>query len=148
MANFSARPPLTSLKKSVLDTIRGLVSKSVYKAIDIIMSPCCEITSEAVISCGDSGYNITLTYTPKPVYLGKGTLLVFVNNILVTSVAYDDSGTLQLNNVSISGAPGDPVVIRSSFLMSTSNAPYNSYFIPVGIFQLSDTSTTLPTCVF
>lgn len=147
MANFSARPSLSDLKKSVLNLIKGLTTKSIFRGIDILMSPCCNITSEAVITCGSNPgyYNVTITYTPKPNYLGRGALIIQANTSVITGDIYDDSGKVEIVDALISGSPGDPVTLNSTFLMATSP---NVEDLSVGVYQASETSTTLPTCVF
>ena len=109
MATFSARPTLSTMKATVLKTIKGLVSKSLYRAIEILFQPCCDITVtnvEAVCIPGTGNYDVTITLSKGVNLLGQGYVIVYIRGHVVTFDSYNDSNTISISNVDIDGGAG------------------------------------------
>ena len=77
-----------NFKQPILAQIQNLVSKTVYRAISIILSPCCDITGEATVSCNDDDttYGVSITTTNALGLLGKGIATVQVGSSIFTGV--------------------------------------------------------------
>lgn len=108
MANRLTSPTFI---KTFLKTIS---SKVLYRAIEVITSPCCNLTGTAEVSCEEDGdYTVTITTDPSIGFLGNGTATVvidgtsntgivtepteiFVENVSVTAGTYDVNITLFL----------------------------------------------------
>jgi hypothetical protein len=103
MANFSARPTTATIKRTILRTIQGLVSKSVYRAIELILSPCCHpvVKSVSAECVGFGGYNTQITVQlVNSINLygaGQGSIFLWVpdlNIFIGSKTIYTDSNTL------------------------------------------------------
>lgn len=76
-----------NFKQPILAQIQNLVSKTVYRAISLILSPCCDITGEATVSCNDDDtYGVSITTTNALGLLGKGIATVQVGSSIFTGV--------------------------------------------------------------
>lgn len=73
----------SNIKNSILAFIKHLVSKTVYRAIEVILTPCCSLSGSAVVECIEDSSTLTITTNESIGFLGKGSVLV---NIDGTSV--------------------------------------------------------------
>jgi hypothetical protein len=109
MANFSARPTTATIKRTILRTIQGLVSKSVYRAIELILSPCCHpvVKSVSAECVGFGGYitQITVQLVNSINLYGAGQASIFLwvpdlNIFIGSKTIYTDSNTLVFQFIS------------------------------------------------
>ena len=128
MATFSARPTLSTMKATVLKTIQGLVSKTLYRAIELLFQPCCDVTITNVVAKGNTkgNYDITITLD-KPVHMLKnGLITAFFGNgsfVISTGISpYDESTTIVLNDVNLGSSSGGTYNVSVLFTLPISNA--------------------------
>jgi hypothetical protein len=160
MATFSARPVLSTMKRTVLKTIQGLVSKTLYRSIEILFQPCCDVTITNVqVDCSSvtpGNYDITITLDKSINMLGNGLLLVLVDGVTVTVdgneglTSYNDSNKIVLLNSDINDSSGGPKGVSVFFLLPgspLSNLQSFSQLTP-GVFTLatSDLDWDFPDC--
>ncbi len=109
-----AKPKLSTIKKAVLGLIRSSVSKTIYRAEEILLSPCCDpVIIATAASAGVGVYNVTLNFVDSPNFLGKG--VIYLSGHTYT---YDDSGSITIFGVSIPGGPGDVTLPIQIFLQT------------------------------
>ena len=51
----------SAIRRSILAFVRHLLSKSLYKAFEFLLSPCCPPSIRATVACVGSTYTVTLT---------------------------------------------------------------------------------------
>lgn len=149
----------SQIKKNILNYISRLVSKTLYRSIEILFKPCCDITItnvEAVCSSVTSGnYDITITLDKSINMLGNGLLLVIVENILTVIdnsalIPYNDSNKIVLLDANIGDSSGGFKAVSVLFLLTgvpLSNITDFSQLTP-GVFTLaaSDLDWDFPNC--
>ena len=96
----------SNIRASILGFIKHLVSKSLYRAIEILLKPCCDITITNVEAvCTESGksgnYDVTITLSKAVNLLGQGYMLVFIGGRIVKFDSYNDSNTISIFDVDI-----------------------------------------------
>lgn len=149
----SSRPPLPAIKKSILNFIQGLVPYSLYRAFQILLSPCCDITiTDVDIVCdpsapaGDSIYDITLTLSESVSLAGMGYASVFIGStpqVHPTIQPIDSTNVVTFNHVnltSIGGAGTYPITL--SFYL----APYGITLGSPTVVFVSQTTGVFPGC--
>jgi len=95
---------------SVLSQIQNLVSKTIYRAISIILYPCCEFTGSADVSCNeDSTYAVSITVDQTIGYFGKGIATLVVGGNVSTGVVTEPS-TIFVENLTTTAGTKDIVV--------------------------------------
>jgi hypothetical protein len=157
MATFSARPTLSTMKRTVLKTIQGLVSKTLYRSIEILFQPCCDVTITNVEAvCNGTNYDITITLDKSINMLGNGILLVIVDGVVVTVdgteglIPYNDSNKIVLLDSDIGDSSGGSKSVNVLFLLP--GVPFNSIQgfkdLTPGVFTLagSDLDWNFPDC--
>jgi len=150
----------SQIKNNILNYISRLVSKTLYRAIEILFKPCCDITItnvEAVCTVdGDPGnYDITITLDKSINMLGNGLLLVLVDDSVTVIdnsalTPYNDSNKIVLLDANIGNSSGGPKGVSVFFLLtsvSSSNLQSFSQLTP-GVFTLatSDIDWNFPSC--
>ena len=76
-----------NFKQPILAQIQNLVSKTVFRAISIILSPCCNIKGEASVTCVGGGvYSVTIKTDTALGLLGKGIATLQVGSSIFTGV--------------------------------------------------------------
>lgn len=135
-------------KASILAFLKNQVSKRIFKAISLILSPCCstEIV-EVVFECDDDNpgnYIVTITLS-EPINFGgagKGILLVGESTAHVgtSGLIFDwpDGKNIVLSDVDLFGASGSSDVFLQAFL------PVGGHSSMVNI--QSAIAVTVPTC--
>ena len=100
-----------NFKQPILAQIQNLVSKTVYRAISIILSPCCDITGEATVSCNDDDttYGVSITTTNALGLLGKGIATVQVGSSIFTGVVTEPN-TIFVETLTTTAGTKDVVV--------------------------------------
>jgi hypothetical protein len=159
MANFSARPTLSTMKRTVLKTIQGLVSKTLYRSIEILFQPCCDVTITNVeVDCSSvtpGNYDITITLDKSISMLGNGVLLVLVDGVAASTnyeglIPYNDSTKIVLLDSDIGDSSGGPKNVVVLFLLP--GVPLNNIQgfkdLTPGVFTLagSDLDWNFPDC--
>lgn len=147
----------SQIKKNILNYISRLVSKTLYRSIEILFKPCCDITItnvEAVCTVdGDPGnYDITITLDKSINMLGNGLLLVIVEDILTkidnsALIPYNDSNKIVLLDAYIGNSSGGPKGVSVFFLLPGAPLTDFSQLTP-GVFTLASSKDdwTFPSC--
>lgn len=147
----------SQIKKNILNYISRLVSKTLYRCIEILFKPCCDITITNVEAvCNGTNYDITITLDKSINMLGNGLLLVLVDGVTVTVdgneglTSYNDSNKIVLLNSDINDSSGGPKGVSVFFLLPgspLSNLQSFSQLTP-GVFTLatSDLDWDFPDC--
>lgn len=157
MANFSARPTLSTMKRTVLKTIQGLVSKTLYRSIEILFQPCCDVTITNVEAvCNSGNYDITITLDKSINMLGNGLILVLVDGVVASTnseglTPYNDSTKIVLLDSDIGDSSGGPKNVTVLFLLP--GVPFSNIQgfkdLTPGVFTLAandDTDWDFPNC--
>jgi len=138
----------SQIKKNILNYISRLVSKTLYRSIEILFKPCCDITITNVeVVCtvdGDPGnYDITITLDKGINMLGNGLLLIQVDGVTIGDgpFPYNDSNKIVLLNVDINTIPGD-YDVSILFLLPSSPATSLDTLTP-GVFTFAITASTV-----
>ena len=136
----------SQIKNNILNYISRLVSKTLYRSIEILFKPCCDITItnvEAVCTeDGDPGnYDITITLNKSVNMLGNGLLLVLVDKVNIGLFPYNDSNKIVLLNVDINNIPGD-YEVTIFFLLPSSPATSIETLTP-GVFTFAGTTSNV-----
>jgi len=143
----------SQIKKNILNYISRLVSKTLYRSIEILFKPCCDITITNVeVVCtvdGDLGnYDITITLDKGINMLGNGLLLIQVDGVVVAVdgngggvVPYNDSNKIVLLNVDINNISGDYDI--AIFLLLPSSPATSLETLTPGVFTLATTGSTV-----
>ena len=149
----------SQIKKNILNYISRLVSKTLYRSIEILFKPCCDITITNVeVDCNSvtsGNYDITITLDKSINMLGNGLLLVIVEDILTVIdnsplIPYNDSNKIVLLDSDIGNSSGGPKAVSVLFLLP--GAPLSSVTdfsqLTPGVFTLasSDLDWTFPSC--
>lgn len=149
----------SQIKNNILNYISRLVSKTLYRSIEILFKPCCDITVtnvEAVCSSVTPGnYDITITLDKGINMLGNGLLLVLVNGVVVTVddiplIPYNDSNKIVLLDSNIGDSSGGSKGVTVLFLLPgtpLSNVTDLSQLTP-GVFTLASNNLdfSFPSC--
>lgn len=143
----------SQIKNNILNYISRLVSKTLYRSIEILFKPCCDITITNVEAvCNGTNYDITITLDKSINMLGNGLLLVLVEDFItvIDSSAltpYNDSNKIVLLDANIGDSSGGPKGVSVFFLLSASPATSLETLTP-GVFTLatSDLDWTFPSC--
>lgn len=147
----------SQIKNNILNYISRLVSKTLYRAIEILFKPCCDISItnvSAVCSATPNAYDVTVTLSKSKNLLGKGLMLVIVNDRIsyVNSnqlIPYNDSKTFTIEGLNIGSTTGGTFGVSIVFLLpvSESNNPTISDLTPGAfIFTNSELDFTFPAC--
>ena len=151
----------SNIRVSILGFIKHLVSKTIYRAIEILLKPCCDITIldvEATCSLVTPGnYDITITLDKSVNMLGNGIFFVSINKVLASSVGgsmlfqYNDSTKITLTNVNIGSNSGGTFTVDVFLLLPTGNAAGNiqsAQDLTPGAFTIasSDIDFNFPSC--
>ena len=147
----------SQIKKNILNYISRLVSKTLYRSIEILFKPCCDITITNVEAvCNSGNYDITITLDKSINMLGNGLLLVIVEDILTVIdnsplIPYNDSNKIVLLDANIGNSSGGPKGVSVFFLLPgspLSDITDTSQLTP-GVFTLAtnkDIDWTFPSC--
>ncbi len=146
----------SQIKKNILNYISRLVSKTLYRSIEILFKPCCDITITNVEAvCNGTNYDITITLDKSINMLGNGLLFVLVDGVVVTVdggglIPYNDSNKIVLLDSDIGDSSGGSKGVTVLFLLPgapLSNVTDLSQLTP-GVFTLasSDLDWNFPDC--
>jgi hypothetical protein len=119
----------SAIRRSILAFVRHLLSKSLYRAFELLLSPCCPpvITNATAVCNGDSTFNVTVTLANAISLAGVGfdSLVLFTGfgpGWFVTATGYD-AGT---NTITFSNVPNY----------------FNDETVPIAIEMFLPTNTT------
>jgi hypothetical protein len=146
----------SQIKKNILNYISRLVSKTLYRSIEILFKPCCDITITNVeVDCSSvtsGNYDITITLDKSINMLGNGLLLVVVEDILTKIdnsplIPYNDSNKIVLLDANIGNSSGGPKGVSVFFLLPGAPLTDFSQLTP-GVFTLASSKDdwTFPSC--
>ncbi len=142
----------SQIKKNILNYISRLVSKTLYRSIEILFKPCCDITItnvEAVCSSVTSGnYDITITLDKGINMLGNGLLLILVDGVSIGDgpFPYNDSNKIVLLNVDINNIPGDYDILIFFLLPSSPAISFETLTPGVFTFAITASTVEFPSC--
>jgi hypothetical protein len=135
----------SKVKNSILAFIKFLVSKKVYKAIDILLTPCCHpvVKSAEAICDGDiTVVTIQLVNSINLYGAGQGSIFLwipFLNIFVLATTTYTDSNTIVFEFIDpIGGGTFDASV---ELYLPTSSDGLIGVSLSTEIFQI-----TLPNC--
>ena len=149
----------SQIKNNILNYISRLVSKTLYRSIEILFKPCCDITiTDVQVDCSSvtsGNYDITITLDKSINMLGNGILLVLVDGVVASTnsdgpTSYNDSNKIVLLDANIRDSSGGFKVVDVLFLLPgvpLSNITDFSQLTP-GVFTLaaSDLDWDFPSC--
>ena len=126
-------------KRSILNQLKHLVSKTLYRAIEILLTPCCTPVIGSVESeCDGIDYNITVTLT-NPINLrGKGLAILLLGGNVVSTETWTDTNQIVFTDVNGTAGTYDAQV---QFFMPTNSED------TIGVSLYTDVvEITLPSC--
>jgi hypothetical protein len=141
----------SQIKNNILNYARHLISKTLYRAIEILFRPCCDITILSVQnSCNiatPGTYDLTITLDKSTNMLGNGVFLVSVDGTFVTADSgntnlflYNDGTVITLEGVDIGSTAGGNKSVDVLFLLPTGLPPIqnitNMNQLTPGVFTL------------
>lgn len=139
----------SNIRVSILGFIKHLVSKSLYRAIEILLKPCCDINIlDVESSCNGTNYDITITLDKSVNMLGNGLMLVLVDQVLVSGdngvlLSYNDSTKIVLTNVTLNISAGNYKVGVFFLLPTGATHPIQSLNdLTPGVFTLATSDAT------
>ena len=144
----------SQIKNNILNYISRLVSKTLYRSIEILFKPCCDITITNVEAvCNGTNYDITITLDKGINMLGNGILLILVDGVSIGDgpFPYNDSNKIVLLDSDIGDSSGGPKNVVVLFLLP--GVPLNNIQdfkdLTPGVFTLAanyDTDWDFPNC--
>ncbi len=144
----------SQIKKNILNYISRLVSKTLYRSIEILFKPCCDITITNVeVVCNGTNYDITITLDKSINMLGNGLLLIQVDGVLIevdgnggAPIPYNDSNKIVLLNVDINNIPGDYDILIFFLLPSSPAISFETLTPGVFTFAITASTVEFPSC--
>ena len=135
----------SKVKNSILAFIKFLVSKKVYKAIDILLTPCCHpvVKSAEAICDGDTTVvTIQLVNSINPYGAGQGSIFLWfpsLNIFVLATTIYTDSNTIVFEFINPGG--GGTYDASVELYLPTSSDGLIGVSLSTETFQI-----TLPDC--
>jgi hypothetical protein len=135
----------SKVKNSILAFIKFLVSKKVYKAIDILLTPCCHPVVKSAEAICDGDITVVTIQLVNSINLygsGQGSIFLwipFLNIFVLATTTYTDSNTIVFEFIDpIGGGTFDASV---ELYLPTSSDGLIGVSLSTEIFQI-----TLPNC--
>lgn len=124
----------------ILRMLQKITTKTLYKAISILLYPCCKVTVvDAVATCGDGNIDIALTLSESVNFLGKGKFIFVAASGQVVGVGEFSNGDTITFSSSISN---DSTYSVSGFLLLPTNNSGD-----IGVYMSIPTFTlVVPAC--
>jgi len=117
-----------NFKQLILAFVKPLLwakYRSVYKAIEIVLSPCCDLTGVGETSCNDDNtYAITITTNESIGFLGKGVATLVVDGTSLTGVVTEPN-TIYVETAALTAGTYDVTV--TIFLPTNTNADLGAF---------------------
>ena len=147
----------SNIRNSILGFVRHLVSKTLYRSIEILLRPCCDIyvtDVQATVNCVSGTYDITFTLSKSVNMLGNGVMLIIGPNGLVTTSSnggvfpYNDSNKFTLTDLDL-GTTSDTNSFFSILLFLPSAGQLDKIEeLTPGVFTIAQSADLfpLPTC--
>lgn len=148
----------SNIRNSILGFIRHLVSKTLYRSIEILLRPCCDIyvtDVQATVNCVSGTYDITFTLSKSVNMLGNGVMLILGGNGLVTSsidgnplFPYNDSNKFTLTDLDLGTTSATSSTFSILFLLPSAGQVDKLEELTPGVFTFADSADPfpLPTC--
>ena len=85
----------SNIRASILGFIKHLVSKSLYRAIEILLKPCCDISATGNAVCSNiNRFTLTITLDkPLPAFPAPYDIAIFAVHSAVSNVTYIPGST-------------------------------------------------------
>lgn len=94
-------------KRSILNQLKHLVSKTLHRAIEILLTPCCTpVISNIEVECS-SDYNVTITLTNSINLRGKGIAFLLIDGLQVASTPWLDGSNVVFTDISATAGTYD-----------------------------------------
>lgn len=137
----AVNPPTASVRQNILNFLRAIVSKRIYRAIELILSPCCPVSilSVDVVCNEDDEYDITVTLDSNISLLGIGKYQLFfeVDGVLIEG-NFTNGNTITVTGQTLTSGTTD--VSGYLFLPTNSDATVGA-FLDLGTIE-----ATVPAC--
>ncbi len=97
----------SNIANSILAFVKRIVSKTLYRAFDVILSPCCTLSGVASTSCNDDNtYEIVITTNESIGFLGKGVANLTIDGSSFTGVVTEPN-TIYVETASLTAGTYD-----------------------------------------
>ena len=97
----------SNIKNSILAFVKNIVSKTYYRAFEVILNPCCSLTGTAEVSYNDDNtYAIVITTNESIGFLGKGVATLLIDGSLFTGVVTEPN-TIYVETATLSAGSYD-----------------------------------------
>ena len=147
----------SNIRNSILGFIRHLVSKTLYRSIEILLRPCCDIyvtDVQATVNCVSGTYDITFTLSKSVNMLGNGVMLIIGPNGLVTTSSngglfpYNDSNKFTLTDLDLGTTSATSSTFSILFLLPSAGQVDKLEELTPGVFTIAESLNPfpLPTC--
>jgi hypothetical protein len=149
----------SQIKNNILNYIRHLVTKTLYRAIEILFRPCCDIAIlgvKPICSSTPGTYDVTITLDKSINMLGNGLMMILVGNTVATVagntlIPYNDGKTITIEGLNIGTVAGVTEGVSILFLLpaglSTGNTNINDLTPGSFVFSVSEDDFTFPPCI-
>jgi len=149
----------SQIKNNILNYIRHLVSKTLYRSIEILFRPCCdiEITNVELVCTGTPEvFDATFTLSKSINMLGNGLLFIIGSNgqlcttgLGQTFFAYNDTNTITIPNLDINATGPGTTGFTIFFLLTTTGDVINPGDLSPGVFVVAGTpnDASIPACI-
>lgn len=152
----------SQIKNNILNYVRNLLPKTLYRCIEILFKPCCDIqivSAKAVCSATPGTYDLTIELNQITNTLGRGLMLVLVDGVTGTIntnplIPYNDSKIITIEGLDIGGVAGGTFGLSVLFLLPTSQNLNPSIITNLNeltpgtfFFATSEEDTVFPACI-
>lgn len=147
----------SQIKNNILNYVRNLLPKSLYRCIEILFKPCCDIeivSTQAVCSATPGAYDLTIELSQSINLLGNGLMLVLIDGVLGivnlnSLIPYNDSKVFTIEGLDIGGVAGGNAGVTIIFLLPTNQNVTNLNELTPGAFLIvgSQEDTVFPACI-
>jgi hypothetical protein len=133
----------SAIRRSILAFVRHLLSKSLYKAFEFLLSPCCPPSIRATVACVGSTYTVTLTLD-NSISFGSESFATLIidpatgNNEIGGIATYFGGNTIEFTGVSATAGAANLQLELFSPTNSTLDAGVATYSNTVNV--------TFPAC--
>lgn len=101
----------TIVINNVLAFIKPFASKTLLRAVETLLLPCCNLIGTASVECENDGdYAVTITTDPTIGFLGKGTATITINGNSYSGTITEPK-TIVATNVDVSAGTYDVKIV-------------------------------------
>lgn len=125
-------------KRSILAQLKHLVSKTLYRAIEILLTPCCTPTIvSSNVEC-NADYDVTVIFSNSVNLRGKGLATLLLDGNIVSTETWTDSNQVVFTDVNGTAGTYDAQV---QFFMPTNSEETIGISLYANVGEI-----TLPSC--